>query len=206
VKVLKEQQEAVRRLLIDEVLRTAVDHLGDGRLNDQAIQNQQIWALALRSGQGGRIDIGAGLVAFRDRERIVITTLDDATVPTGSDEVAVAGPGTYIFGRWRIDVSEIRAYAGDKMGGLVCLSGHPFPWTIRTAEARERYTPFGAPGSQTLKRLWCNGFMPERVRATAPVLHSARGVLCAAGLRVAESARARLRDPVVQIQFIQLEY
>ena len=205
IAALNEQEPTVRRLVVDEVLHRAVLRLGHGRLNDQGLQNQRLWALAMRPGQGAQIDMGAGLRVFRDRHRLVIESATKADPAEILGVVSVAGPGIYRFGGWQLQVSVARPYAGEKTSGIVSLNRHPFPWAMRTAEAQERYRPLGAPGSQTLRRLWSNNFVPQRLRGVAPVLTSSSGLFGAAGLRMSESARASLEDLVVVVEFLHEE-
>lgn len=102
--------------------------------------------------------------------------------PASTAPLKIDAPGTYRWGRWRIEV-----------GAHGTLLPGTAPYSLRARESGERYRPRNAPGHKRISRLLIDAKVPRALR-DRPVICDRDGVVWAPPLAIAHDRPAPAPD------------
>jgi tRNA(Ile)-lysidine synthase len=201
LEVFKGVPQAIRLFSLYSVLRSLE---GD----EQVVSFDTISAvlnLAMRSKSGSRVDIGSGIVALREFDRLVIGR--DLARPD-TYEVQVSIPGSVRVDQadctFVVDVLNERPDTPD-----IYRSGETayfdfgeleFPLVVRSWREGDRFVPFGLSGSKKVHDVFVDEKVPISQRSRTPIICDREGVIWIAGIRRAD--RARVTDKTKTIMKI----
>ncbi len=158
--------------------------------------------VAEKSQSGSRIDIGSGIVALKEFDRVVIGR-DVALSEPYEVELAVPGEtvveGTgYIFS---IEILEERPGTADiyRSGGSAYFDFDELvpPLKARNWREGDRFVPFGLKGSKKVHDVFIDEKVPVSSRARIPLVCDAEGVIWVTGVRRADRARVTDRTSTI---------
>jgi tRNA(Ile)-lysidine synthase len=164
--------------------------------------------LARRSKSGSRIDIGSGIVAMKEFDKLVIGR-DLAMV--NRYEVRLEVPGTTRVEAadcvFRIEVLTQLPGDGEVYRGgdtaYFDFSQVALPLAARSWREGDRFVPFGLSGTKKVHDVFIDEKVPASRRATIPIICDGEGVLWVAGVR--RTDRARITDDTRTILKIAYE-
>jgi tRNA(Ile)-lysidine synthase len=112
----------------------------------------------------------------------------------GQPELLMEGPGVYpLQGNRILSITVGRPPRSWKnlspWKACFDLDAAPFPWTVRTFRAGDRFVPLGMSGSKKLKDFFIDMKIPPQDRRTIPLIVCNGRILWIAGLRTAADAR-----------------
>ncbi|MFH1314399.1 MAG: tRNA lysidine(34) synthetase TilS [Candidatus Eisenbacteria bacterium] len=149
---------------------------------------------AADSRSGSRIDVGSGIVALREYDRLVI----GLGLGTGEDfEVTLELPGKVLAGPSGItltaEVLSEKPSNGDvsKNGSTVYfdLAGLKPPLVATNWRQGDRLVPFGLSGSKKIHDIFIDAKVPASRRGKIPIVRDSEGIIWIAGVRRANRAR-----------------
>ena len=153
--------------------------------------------LARRSKSGSRIDIGSGITAMKEFDKLVIGR-DLALI--NRYEVRLEVPGTTRVEaagvEFRVEVLKERPGDGDVYRGgdtaYFDFSQIELPLVARSWREGDRFVPFGLSGTKKVHDVFIDEKVPASQRAAVPIVCDEDGILWVAGVRRAD--RARITD------------
>lgn len=174
------------------VYRKAINAVKGNLLHLSLKHLQLIDDLALSRKANAQISLPVHLIVTKSYQTLSMTScLADrhADLP----ELLVEGPGIYpLHGNRLLSVSESQPPPSWKdippLKAYFDLDAAPFPWTVRTFRAGDRFVPLGMTGSKKLKDFFIDMKIPRQTRRNIPILVSNGRILWIAGLRVAADA------------------
>ena len=191
-----------------------------GDLEVSAAQVESLLALARSSRSGGQISLGKGSVARAGGElhffpqlpppppgEMAILSVEAFEALSGRDKADQIPPGlsqktenrkqkTLESGGWRWQARLIPGSL-EEAGALPAniarfdLDRLAPPLRVRYFRAGDRFWPLGAPGPRKLQDFFVDSHIPRWLRPHLPLVTDAGAVIWVAGLRVAESVKAR---------------
>jgi tRNA(Ile)-lysidine synthase len=153
--------------------------------------------LAARSKSGSRVDVGSGIVAMKQFNKLVIgrdlalvnrydvrlevpgTTVVEAAGCTFETEILSERPGTGEIYR-----------SGDT--AYFDFAGIDLPLTARSWREGDKFVPFGLSGGKKVHDVFVDEKVATSGRAMIPIICDGEGIIWVAGVRRAE--RARIKD------------
>ncbi len=139
------------------------------------------------------INLPDGLKITKCYRTLSINTWTDG-VHVEPIELVIEGPGIYPIPENRFLTVTMSQPPDDWKNVPSCkayfdLDAAPFPWTVRTFRAGDRFTPLGMAGTRKIKDFFIDMKIPPKIRHDIPLLTSNGKILWIAGLRVAAHAR-----------------
>jgi tRNA(Ile)-lysidine synthase len=153
--------------------------------------------LAARSKSGSRVDIGSGIMAMKEFDRLVIGR-DLALVNRYDVRLEVPGTTSVEAAGCTFETEILEARPGT---GEVYRSGDTtyfdfgrieLPLTARSWREGDRFIPFGLSGTKKVHDIFVDEKVPASRRATIPIICDGEGIMWIAGVRRAD--RARITD------------
>ncbi len=150
--------------------------------------------LAVRSRSGSRIDIGSGIVALKERDKLVVGR-DIAMVDRYNIRLNVPGqtlvePAGYTF---TVEILNDRPGTGEiyRSGeaAFFDLGALDLPLIARSWREGDRFVPFGLSGTKKVHDVFVDEKVPVSKRARIPIICDSEGIIWVAGVRRAEKAR-----------------
>jgi len=168
--------------------------------DDQVVSFDTLSALlnvAERSQSGSRVDIGSGIVAVREFDRLVIGR---DIAPSETYEVTLSIPGTTAIAGARcsfeIGVIQEGPDAADvyRSGGTAYFDFDKIvlPLVARNWREGDKFVPFGLSGSKKVHDVFIDEKIPVSERSRTPIVCDREDIIWVAGVRRAE--RARITD------------
>jgi tRNA(Ile)-lysidine synthase len=185
--------QALQLFMLYSVLRSLE---GDDQVVSFDILNA-VLNLALRSKSGSRVDIGSGLVALREFDRLVVGR-DLALVERYDVRLGVPGP-TEVEAAGCTFVTEVLKQR--PATGEVYRSGNTayfdfgkieLPLAARSWREGDRFVPFGLSGTKKVHDIFIDEKVPVSRRSKIPIISDGDGIIWIAGVRRAD--RARITD------------
>ncbi len=201
---LKEAPVALQHLVLYRVLRSLE---GDDQLVSFDIINA-VFNVAMRSKSGSRIDIGSGLVALREFDKLLIGR-DLALVERYDVQLAIPGstPVEPAGGTFAAEVMSERPGTGEvyRSGETAYfdLSQLELPLRARSWREGDRFVPFGLSGTKKVHDIFVDEKVPITGRSKIPIICDGDGIIWIAGVR--RSERARIKDDTRTILKITFE-
>jgi tRNA(Ile)-lysidine synthase len=149
---------------------------------------------AAESRSGSRMDIGSGIAAVREYDRLVI----GLSLDPGEDfEVTLEVPGKVLAGSSGValtaEVLSERPSNGDiSTNGSTAyfdLAGLKPPLVVTNWRRGDRFVPFGLSGSKKVHDIFIDGKVPASRRGKIPIIRDSEGIIWIAGVRRANRAR-----------------
>ncbi len=163
--------------------------------------------LAEHSRSGSRIEIGSGIVALKEYDRIVIGR-DLALADTYEVRLSVPGRTRIEEASCTIEVEILDERPGT---GEVFRSGESayfdfralkLPLVARSWREGDRFVPFGLSGSKKIHDVFSDEKVPVSERARIPIICDNEGIIWVAGVRRADRARVTEKtETIVKITF-----
>ncbi len=201
---LKGAPAALQRLVLYRVLRSLE---GDDQVVSFDIINA-VLNVAMRSRSGSRIDIGSGLVALREFDKLLIGR-DLALVERYDVQLAIPGstPVEPAGGTFIAEVISERPGTGEvyRSGETAYfdLSQLELPLCARSWREGDRFVPFGLSGTKKVHDIFVDEKVPITGRSKIPIICDGDGIIWIAGVR--RSERARIKDDTRTILKITFE-
>jgi tRNA(Ile)-lysidine synthase len=153
--------------------------------------------LAARSKSGSRVDIGSGIVAMKEFDKLTIGR-DLALVERY--EVRLEVPGTTQVQAagcsFEVEILNERPGTGEiyRSGNTAYFDfgGIDLPLTARSWREGDKFVPFGLSGTKKVHDVFIDEKVAASRRALIPIVSDSEGILWVAGVRRAE--RARITD------------
>jgi tRNA(Ile)-lysidine synthase len=195
--------DIVKLFTFHRILRSLED-------DEQVISYDTLSALlnvADKSRSGSRIDIGCGIIALKEFNRIVIgrdlALYEPYEVPLNvPGETAVEGTG-YVY---RVEVLKERPGTGDVYrsgeSAYFDFSELALPLVARNWREGDRFVPFGLKGTKKVHDVFIDEKVPVSQRTKIPLVCDADGVIWVTGVRRADRARVNDKtDAIVKITY-----
>ncbi|MDY6950888.1 MAG: tRNA lysidine(34) synthetase TilS [Thermodesulfobacteriota bacterium] len=180
----------VRRLVRHAVLSLRGDLRRLGHQHVEAVVH-----LATSSSPSGRIDLPRGVMALRDRDELLFLLGLPEKRPAFEYQISSTG-STFlheISARLRLSLCEVTQVGAPgtypSSTAFMDLSAVPFPLTVRSPQAGDRFRPLGMSGSQKVKTFFINLKVPRWKRRRCPILLSGSKIVWVAGYRIDDSAK-----------------
>ena len=153
--------------------------------------------LAADSGSGSRIDIGSGIVALKEYDRLVIGR---GLAPGVDHQVTLKVPGVVRASSsgctLTAEVLSEKPSNGEisRNGSTVYfdVAGLKPPLVARNWRQGDRFVPFGSSGSKKVHDIFIDEKVPVSQRGEIPIIRDSEGIIWIAGIR--RSNRARITD------------
>ncbi|HET57420.1 MAG TPA: tRNA lysidine(34) synthetase TilS [Deltaproteobacteria bacterium] len=144
----------------------------------------------------GRLDLGGGLEARREYDRLVVGRRpepDETTVGTSFSCVARCPGVTPIDAIARSLSLEMVDKAGAGTAGIAFMDMDTIDGllTVRNVLPGDRIQPLGMKGHKKLKSLFIDAKVPRRLRCRIPLLADARSIIWVPGICLSERVRVR---------------
>lgn len=158
---------------------------------------QALERLALDGKTGDRLDLPRGVSAVLRRDALELR----CAAPSGAlpGQVALPVPGESLYGPILVSASPAAPSSGhlaevdaEAAGETLC---------VRRRRAGDRFQPLGMAQDKKLQDFFTDAHVPRDVRDAVPLFVSARGIVWAGGLRIAEWAKPRAGAPTVFLSF-----
>jgi tRNA(Ile)-lysidine synthase len=150
--------------------------------------------LAVRSKSGSQIDIGSGIVALKEYDKLVLGR-DIALVDRYEIRLKVPGETRVEQAAYTIRAEVLKERPGT---GEIYRSGRTaffdfgavdLPLIARSWREGDRFVPFGLSGTKKVHDVFIDEKVPVSKRTTIPIICDSEGILWVAGVRRAERAR-----------------
>ncbi len=154
---------------------------------------QVIDDLALSRKANSYAELPGSLKVTKSYQTLSITS-GDAVPPEEQPELVIEGPGFYpLHGNRLLSITVDRPPRSLKSlpswKAFFDMDAAPFPWTVRTFRAGDRFVPLGMTGTKKLKDFFIDIKIPPRDRRAIPLIVSKDRIIWIAGLRTAADAR-----------------
>ena len=161
-----------------------------------------VLGLAEDSQSGSRVDVGSGIVALREYDRL---TIGRDLALDGDYEITLEVPGVVHApsggSTLTTEVLKHRPSNGEvsKNGSTVYfdLQGLKTPLVARNWRRGDRFVPFGSSGSKKVHDIFIDEKVPVSRRGKIPIIRDGQGIIWIAGVKRAERARVTDQTEVV---------
>ncbi len=193
LEALKAVPAALQHLVLYRVLRSLEE-------DEQVVTFDIINAVlnvAMRSKSGSRVDIGSGLVALKQYDKLLVGR-DLAMVDRYDVQIAIPGSTTVepAGGTFIAEVMSERPGTGEvyRSGETAYfdLAQLELPLNARSWREGDRFVPFGLSGTKKVHDIFVDEKVPVTERSKIPIICDGDGIIWIAGVR--RSERARIKD------------